>query len=105
MTFRPTTPAETAFLELGDGARVWLIEAGAAGASRVKAKMADAVELAALHGVDRLDWGLGHAATFGRCDDGDLASILAAHPPGEHRRASEGHSLQDDTSGWEGFGR
>jgi transposase len=101
---KATNPAETAFLGLGDGARVWLIEAGAAGASRVKAKMADAVELAALHGTDRLDWALGHAATFGRFDDGDLASILAAHPAGEHRRAGEGHSLQDGTSAWEGFG-
>ena len=101
---KATNPAETAFLELGDGARVWLIEAGAAGASRVKAKMADAVELAALHGVDRVDWALGHAATFGRFDDGDTASILSTHPTGDTRRAGEGHSLQDGTSAWEGFG-
>ena len=36
--------AEQAFLELGEGARRWLIEAGAAGAQRVRAKMARAVE-------------------------------------------------------------
>jgi hypothetical protein len=102
---KATNPAETAFLELGDGARTWLIEAGASGASRVKAKMADAVELAALHGPGRVDWALGHAATFGRFDEGDTASILGAHLAGEHRRAGEDHSLQDGTSAWEGFGR
>ena len=102
---KATNPAETAFLALGDGARTWLIEAGAAGASRIKAKMADAVELAALHGSQRVDWALGHAATFGRFADGDTASILAAHPTGEARRAGEGHSLQDGTRAWEGFGR
>ncbi|MDZ7679047.1 MAG: IS21 family transposase [Acidimicrobiales bacterium] len=102
---KPTNPAETAFLALGDGARTWLIEAGATGASRVKAKMADAVELAALHGVERVDWALGQAATFGRFGDGDTASILAAHPPGDTHRAGDEHSLQDRTSGWEGFGQ
>lgn len=101
---KPTNDAETAFLELGDGARVWLIEAGAAGTSRVKAKMADAVELAVLHGTGRVDWALGHAATFGRFAEGDIASILTAHPPGEEQRASETHSLQDGTHSWEGFG-
>jgi hypothetical protein len=52
-----------------------------------------------------LDWALGHAATFGRFAEGDLASILAAHPTGEHRSAGEGHSLQAGTNAWEGFGR
>ena len=67
--------------------------------------MADAVELAALHGPERVDWALGHAATFGRFGEGDLASILDRAPAGEHRRAGEGHSLQDGTRGWEGFGQ
>jgi len=102
---KPTNAAEAAFLGLGDGARVWLIEAGAAGASRVKVKMADAVELAALHGPGRVDWALGHAATFGRFGEGDLASILAAHPVGDHHRASEDHSLQEGTRAWNEFGR
>jgi transposase len=102
---KATNGAEDAFLVLGDGARLWLIEAAAAGASRVKVKMADAVELAALHGVERVDWALGHAATFARFDEGDLASILAAHPAGEIHRASDGHSLQEGTRAWEGFGR
>lgn len=102
---KPTNPAERAFLGLGDGARMWLIEAGAAGTARVKVKMADAVELASLHGPERVDWALGHAATFGRFGEGDLASILTAHPTGERRRAGEGHSLQDGTASWEGFGQ
>ena len=68
-------------------------------------KMADAVELAALHGTERVDWALGHAASFGRFADGDLASILAANPPGQRRSAGDVHSLQTGTSAWEGFGR
>ena len=42
---------------------------------------------------------------IGISGDGDTASILAAHPTGEARRAGEGHSLQDGTRAWEGFGR
>lgn len=102
---KPTNQAERSFLDLGDGARMWLIEAGAEGTARVKVKMADAVELAALHGPERVDWALGHAATFGRFGEGDTLSILTAHPTGEHRRAGEGHSLQDGTASWEGFGQ
>ena len=67
--------------------------------------MADAIGLARLHGVDQVDWALGHAASYGRFAETDLASILAANPPGQHRSASEGHSLQPGTSAWEGFGR
>lgn len=63
---KPTNGGERAFLELGAGAVAWLIEAGATGAARVKTKMADAVELAALHGPERVDWALGQSATFGR---------------------------------------
>jgi hypothetical protein len=54
--------AEETFLALGDGARLWLIEAASAGTARIKVKMGEAVELAALHGVGRVDWALGHAA-------------------------------------------
>ena len=102
---KPSNRAEEAFLALGDGARLWLVEAASAGTSRVKVKMADAVELAALHGTERVDWALGHAASFGRFADGDLASILAANPPGQRRSAGDVHSLQTGTSAWEGFGR
>ena len=67
--------------------------------------MADAVELAALHGPERVDWALGHAATFGRFADGDLASILAAHPAGDRRTApARTTRCKPGTSAWEGFG-
>jgi hypothetical protein len=102
---KATNAAEAAFLGLGAGARLWLVEAASAGASRVKVKMAEATQLAALHGTDRVDWALGHAASYGRFADGDLASILAANPPGARRQAGEGHSLQPGTGAWEGFGR
>lgn len=95
---------EAAFLALGAGARLWLVEAAAAGTARVKVKMRDALELAALHGAERVDCALGHAATFGRFADGDIASILAAHTGGETRTASDDHSLQGGTRAWDGFG-
>ena len=66
--------------------------------------MTEAVTLARLHGAGRVDWALGHAATFGRFAEGDLASILAANPPGTRRRADDLHSLQTGTDAWEGFG-
>ena len=97
---KPTSAAETEFLAIGDGARTWLVEAAAAGTTRMKVKMAQAVTLARLHGTERLDWALGAAAMFGRFADGDLASILAADPPGQRRRADDVHSLQPGTAAW-----
>ena len=102
---KATNPAEVEFLALGEGARLWLVEAAAAGTARVKVKMAEAVTLSRLHGVQRVDWALGHAATFERFADGDLVSILAAHPVGEQRRANEDHSLQPSTKAWRHVGR
>lgn len=101
---KPSSAAETEFLAIGEGARTWLVEAAAAGTSRVKVKMAEAVTLARLHGVERVDWALGHAAMFGRFADGDLASILAANPPGQRRRADDVHSLQAGTAAWRHLG-
>ena len=101
---RPASASEAEFLAIGEGARLWLVEAASAGASRIKTKMAQAVDLARLHGHTRVDWALGHAATYARFADGDLASILAAHPTGERRSAGEDHSLQSGTRAWEGFG-
>jgi transposase len=101
---RATNSAEAEFLGLGDGARVWLLEAASAGTARVKVKMADAVTLARLHGQERVDWALGHAATYGRFAEGDVASILAAHPCGQRRSADDAHSLQGGTRAWDGFG-
>lgn len=101
---KPTNAAETEFLAIGEGARSWLVEAAAAGTSRVKVKMAEAVTLARLHGVERVDWALGRAATFGRFAEGDLASILAANPPGQRRCADDIHSLQPGTGAWHQLG-
>ena len=94
---KPVNPAETEFLALGEGARLWLIEAAAVGTARVRVKMAEAVALARLHGFERVDWALGHAACHQRFADGDLVSILSAHPVGKQRRASETHSMQPST--------
>lgn len=92
-------------MALGEGARLWLIEAGAAGTGRVKVKMGEALTLARLHGAARVDWALGHAALYGRFGDGDLAAILASRPAETRRRAGESHSLQGGTKAWEGFGQ
>jgi transposase len=99
-----TNATEAEFLAIGDGARMWLLEAASTGTARVKVKMADAVTLARLHGAARVDWALGHAATYDRFAEGDVASILAAHPAGEHRSADDSYSLQSGTRAWDGFG-
>lgn len=102
------TSAEAEFLAIGAGAGLWLTEAGAAGASRVRAKMADAVDLAKLAGTEAVDWALGHAAVYGRFAEADLAAIVAhrgAGAPGEVTRAGEDHSCQPGTGAWQGFGR
>jgi transposase len=105
---RPRTPAEAAFLDLGDGAHRWLVEAAATGATRVRSKMAQAVELAALVGADTVDHALGLAAIAGRFADTDLASILdhlaAAGAPGDVVIADEHHSVQPGTANWATFG-
>ena len=73
------TAAEAEFLALGDGARLWLTEAAAAGTSRMRVKMADAVATAKLVGGGEVDWALGHAAVNARFGEADLASILDHH--------------------------
>jgi hypothetical protein len=107
-TARARTEADGAFLALGDGARLWLSEAGATGVTRVRAKMADAVALAAIMGASVVDRALGEAAVLGRFAVGDVASI-AAYQAGTvdapRTSASEDHSLQPGTSAWEGFGQ
>jgi hypothetical protein len=104
----PANAAEAEFLALGDGAVLWLKEAGAVGTARVRAKMADAVAPAKLSGPEAVNWALGHAAVYGRFAEGDLAAIIAhraSASAGEAQRASEAHSLQAGTGAWEGFGR
>ena len=78
-------------------------------ATRVRAKMADAVALAKLSGVEAVNWSLGHAAVYGRFAERDLASILRHRAAGGDAapaaRASEDHSLQAGTDAWKQFGR
>jgi hypothetical protein len=106
---RAASAEEQAFLALGDGAEAWLIRAGAAGASRVRRKMAEAVDLAKLHGTEQVERALRACAEAGRFADGDLASILAhQQQTGElipFPARSEARSLQGSTRSWEGFGR
>jgi transposase len=106
---RPRTKAEADFLAIGQGAHAWLVEAAATGATRVRAKMARAVEFATIMGADRVDHALGLAAAAGRFDEHDLGAILdhlATHgAPSELVRADETHSAQPGTGAWERFGR
>jgi transposase len=106
-TPRPRTAAEAEFCGLGDGARLWLVEAAAAGTPRMRVKMAEAVTLAALHGPALVDRALGLAAAAGRFADGDLAGILAHQATagaGQTSRAGEDRSLAQGTGGWAALG-
>jgi hypothetical protein len=106
---RPIDPAEIAFLDLGPGAQAWLVEAAASGTSRVRSKMARAVELAALVGRERVEEALALAAAAGRFAEADLASILdhlaGGTAEGSLARADEAFSVQASTAAWASFGR
>ena len=101
----PRTPGEAAFLALGSGAAAWLTAAAAAGTARIKMKMDQATEFAAVYGHEAVDAALATAAQAGRFAEGDLASILrhqqrAGDPDRVVVPISEGHSLQLGTSRW-----
>ena len=101
--------SEVEFLAIGDGARLWLAEAAAAGTTKIRVKMAEAVALAKLFAPKDVDWALGHAAVHARFAHGDLASILdhhhtAAAVNGPASQASEDHSLTQGTAGWAALG-
>lgn len=103
---RARSAAEAAFLALGPGAHAWLVEAAAVGAQRVRTKMADAVELAALMGTENVNDALAAAAAAGRFADGDLLSILTHHRADMVATgvvADDTHALQPGTAGWAGF--
>jgi transposase len=106
---RPRSREEQAFLALGPGAEQWLIGAAAAGASRVRRKMAEAVDLSKLHGAEEVERALAVCAQAQRFAEGDLAAILAHQQAGKvilfRSRASEEQTLQRSTRSWEGFGR
>jgi hypothetical protein len=106
-TPKAKTATETEFLALGEGARLWLVEAAAAGTGKMRVKMNAAIELARLFTPADVDWALGHAAVHGRFAEADLASILDHHhsrpnPAQEH--ASEERSLTQGTGGWARYG-
>ena len=71
--------------------------------------MAEAVDLAKLHGEEEVEHALRVCAEAGRFGDGDLAAILAHQQSATviafPARASEERTLQRSTAGWEGFGR
>ena len=107
---RARTDEERAFLQLGDGAERWLIRAAAAGAQRLRRKMAEAIDLAKLHGTAEVERALASCAEAGRFGDGDLASVLTHQQQsgGElilFPARSEHHSLQRSTRSWEELGR
>jgi hypothetical protein len=106
---RAASTDEEAFLAIGPGAQAWLIAAAAAGASRVRRKLAEAVDLAKLHGHEPVDEALRAAADAGRFADGDLAAILAHHDSAKviafPAKVNEQQSLQRSTAAWEGYGR
>lgn len=103
---RPRSAAEAQFLDLGAGAHSWLVEASAAGTARIRAKMAAAVQLAALLGAEKVDVALGVAAAAGRFAEDDLAAIVdhqaTGASPAELVVADEAHSAQPGTSAWAG---
>ena len=98
-----------AFCALGEGATRWLVEAAAVGTARIRSKMAEAVELAALVGGGRVEEALGMAAIAGRFGEGDLVSILdhieAGRAALDLMAPDESHSAQPGTGSWNGFGR
>jgi hypothetical protein len=105
---RAATAEERAFLQVGPGAEKWLKSAAAAGTTKLRRKLAEAIALAKLHGPEAVDEALAVAAEAGRFGDGDLAAILAHHEGARviafPARAAEERSLQRSTAAWEGFG-
>lgn len=102
---RARTKEEIAFLDIGDGASQWLIDAAASGVTRVRAKMARAVESATIIDTARVDTALALAASAGRFGETDLGSILDHLRLGgdgaDVVRADETHSIQPGTAAWE----
>src|SRR5690625_4011741 len=74
-TVRPASQAEREFAAIGEGAKLWLTEAAAAGVGRIRHKMERAVALAKMLGTETVDHGLGTAAVHQRFTHEDLVSI------------------------------
>jgi len=106
-TPKARTPDEAAFLELGPGARQWLITAAATGTARIRTKMIAAVALAKIFGPAPVERALGLAAELGRFADEDLGQLLryqSVARPGVMQRVDEANTLQTGTAVWTGFG-
>jgi hypothetical protein len=101
------TASEAEFLALGEGARLWLVEAAAAGTTKMRVKMTEALALAKLFGATEVDWRWARCGCTGFAE-ADLASILDHHArrpaAGEHR-AGEDRSLTQGTAAWAELGR
>ena len=107
---RARSAEEREFLAIGEGAERWLKRAAAEGTSRIRRKMAEAVDLSKLHGTGPVNEALQRCASYGRFGDGDLASVLAHHQQAGgdlllFPARCEDHSLQRSTKSWEGLGR
>jgi len=106
---RARNSEEREFLAIGEGAERWLKQAAAEGTQRIRRKMAEAIDLAKLHGTGQVNDALARCASYGRFADGDLASVLAHQQTAIviplPTRAPEKRSLQRSTRSWEGFGR
>lgn len=99
---------EVAFLAIGPGAAAWLQRAAAIGTLRLRAKMAQAVGLAQLHGSAPVEAALALAAEWERFGEDDLSCLLtyqAVAAPGPVQQAGETHSLQRGTAAWAQVGR
>jgi transposase len=106
---RARNSQEREFLAIGPGAERWLRQAAAEGTQRIRRKMAEAVDLAKLHGSGLVNDALERCASYGRFADGDLASVLVHQQTATvialPQRVSEDHSLQASTRSWKGFGQ
>ena len=98
---RARNSEEREFLAIRDGAKRWLERAAAEGTARIRRKMAEAIDLAKLHGIGPVNEALERCASYGRFADGDLASILAHQQSATvialPTRAPEDSSLQRST--------
>jgi hypothetical protein len=87
---RARNAEESEFLDMGEGARLWLIEAAAAGTTKMRVKMAEALALAKLFDPVEVDWALGHAAVHGRFAEADLSSRSWTTTPANPATANTG---------------
>lgn len=114
---RPKSAEEEAFLAIGAGAELWLVEAAATGTHKIRLKMERALALSKLHPKAAVNEALQLAATSGRFAEEDLTSILAyrhSHPEVEphngHQDTSavllgaDAHTLQRGTASWRRYG-